>query len=787
MISPSLLRRQLSIQGQVQGVGFRPFVYNLASQLSLGGSVINDGSGVEIEVQGDVETLERFQHRLLSELPPLAIIDNISYKLIALQRTTDFIISISESTGIKVGITPDIALCSDCRSELFNQQNRRYLHPFINCTNCGPRYTIVNRLPYDRVNIAMSEFPLCGHCDDEYHKPTNRRFHAQPVSCHECGPELLWINSADKNEASDGPIAANPIAEGLRVIQQGGIVAIKGIGGFHLACDARNQAAVEKLRFKKRRKSKPLAVMACNSASLSEICDCNASNTDLLSSQSAPIVILPKIRQCDEIMPGIAPNLNRIGVMLPYTPIHYLLFHAAANYPEGDEWLQQAQSLLLVMTSANASGEPLLIDNDETIDKISEIADGYLLHNRDIKHRCDDSVVHSSDSQSAIIRRGRGLAPQAVKLRDSTESILAVGAYLKNSICLSRENKAYLSPYIGDLDNVASCRYFEETIESMQQLFQIEPQLIVRDLHADFYSSQFAESLALKTDCEIIEVQHHHAHVAAVVAEHQLTGPVIGLALDGMGLGTDGKLWGGELLKLEGAGFERLGHFKPLPLPGGDKAAKEPWRLAAGILHNLGRTDEIESRFSEFEAMPTVLQMLRKQVNVPETSSAGRLFDAAAALLGVQHIIDYEAQAAMRLEALLMDDSIDEVDSGTYYQIDESGVLSFYPLLSALADESDVNLGAQLFHQVLVEALIDWVLSAVKETGIKQIVFSGGCFLNAYLRDQLSQYLSDYGLDVYQANKLSCNDSGLSLGQLWVAQQMLITGIKQKKLKDKVI
>ena len=775
-MSKTLLRHQLRyqfcVQGQVQGVGFRPFVYNLASQLSLSGSVINDGSGVKIEVQGDKETLDIFQRRLLSKLPQLAIIDNLSSQPIALQSDTDFRISVSENSSIKIGITPDAALCSDCLSELFNQQDRRFLHPFINCTHCGPRYTIVNRLPYDRVNTSLSAFPLCSDCDEEYHNPANRRFHAQPVSCHECGPELSWVNSVDKNEPCD-----NPIAEALKIIQQGGIVAIKGIGGFHLVCDARNKEAVENLRLKKRRKSKPLAVMACNSLSLSEICACNASNSDLLSSQSAPIVLLPKTRQCDELMPGIAPNLNNIGVMLPYTPIHYLLFHAAAGYPEGGEWLQQSQALLLVMTSANASGEPLLIDNDETIDKMAEIVEGYLLHNRDIKHRCDDSVIHSAGLQPAIIRRGRGLAPQAVKLQNSTDSILAVGGFLKNTFCLSRGNNAYLSPYIGDLDNAETCRYFDKTIENMQRLFQIEPQLIVRDYHADFYSSQYAEALARNTGCEIVKVQHHHAHIAAVIAEHQLTGPVIGLALDGLGLGTDGKLWGGELLKLEGAGFERLGHFKPLPLPGGDKATKEPWRIAAGILHGLGCKNEIEARFSEFAAAPTVLQMLNKQVNVPETSSAGRLFDAAAALLGVQPVVDYEAQSAMMLEALLRGDSLINVDTKVdikaYYQIDVGGVLNFTSLLSALVDESDAKFGAQLFHQVLVAALNEWVLSAVKVTGIKQIVFSGGCFLNSYLRDHLSQCLNDEGLDVYQANKLSCNDSGLSLGQLWVAQQIV--------------
>lgn len=770
MSNPIKLRHQLSIQGQVQGVGFRPFVYHLASQLSLVGSVANDGAGVKIEVQGEKDSLERFQRRLLSELPPLAVIDRLSCQPAALQADSDFIISASDTDNIKTGITPDTAICSNCLSELFNQQDRRYLHPFINCTHCGPRYTIVNRLPYDRVNTAMSVFPLCGACDEEYHHPNNRRFHAQPLSCPECGPELFWLHTEDKQ-----PVDAEPVAEALQTLCRGGIVAVKGIGGFHLVCDARNTAAVERLRVNKRRINKPLAVMAGNPGSLARICDCNASNTDLLSSQSAPIVLLPKTKECDALIPALAPGLNNIGVMLPYAPIHYLLFHAAAGYPEGDEWLQQPQELLLVMTSANVSGEPLLIDNDEAIDKLEAIADGFLLHNRDIQHRCDDSVIHGAGLHPAVIRRARGLAPQAIKLRDSTASILAVGSSLKNTICLNRDDNAYLSPHIGDLDNAESCRYFEKTIGTMQRLFQIEPQLIVRDSHADFYSSQFAESLSLKMGCEVVEVQHHHAHIAAVAAEHQLAEPVIGLALDGLGLGSDGTLWGAELLKLEGAGFERLGHFKPLSLPGGDKATKEPWRIAAGVLHTLARDEEIESRFSQYEAAPMVAQMLKNKFNSPETSSAGRLFDSVAALLGVQQVVDYEAQAAMMLEALIVDDSIIDVDMTSFYQIDAEGVLDFYPLLSALADEADMHRGAQLFHQVLVAALSEWVLSAVKKTGIQQVCFSGGCFLNTYLRDNLFQCLNNTGLDVYQANQLSSNDSGLSLGQLWVGQQILKT------------
>jgi len=766
-------RHQLSVQGQVQGVGFRPFVYHLATQLQLTGCVVNDGSGVKIEVQGNQSQLENFQRRLLKELPPLAIIDEISCEVLDINSDTSFSISVSKSNSIKIGITPDTAICLDCLSELFDKKNRRFLHPFINCTNCGTRYTIVNRLPYDRVNTTMSAFGLCAECDKEYHNPTNRRFHAQPVCCQQCGPELIWENSSGEKQVDD-----DPIGKALACIQQGGIVAIKGVGGFHLVCDARNKTAVENLRLKKQRKSKPFAVMACNCESLKPVSVCNDRNAELLSSQAAPIVLLPKTQACDDLIPGIAPGLNRLGVMLPYTPIHYLLFHAAAVYPVGAAWLETPQDLLLVMTSANATGEPLLIDNDSVVENMADIVDGYLLHDREIKNRCDDSVIVGDGSFPSIIRRGRGLAPQAVKLQDNTVSILAVGGFLKNTICLSRDNNAYLSPYIGDLSNAECCRYFDETVANMQQLFQIEPQQIVRDCHPDFYSSQFAEALAAKTGCEVVEVQHHHAHCAAVVAEHQLTGPVIGLALDGLGLGSDGNLWGGELLHLEGAGFERLGNFKHLQLPGGDKATKEPWRIAAGVLHTLGRGDEVEHRFSQFQAAPTIIQMLDKQLSVQQTSSAGRLFDAAAALLGVQLVTDYEAQASMMLESLLEPLSENNVDmslqnNNAYYHIDEKGELDFYPLLSAMADEPDMKAGAQLFHEVLVAALSEWAIAAVKSTGIDQIVFSGGCFLNTYLRDNLYHQLTKQGITVYQAENIPCNDSGLSLGQLWVAQRVL--------------
>lgn len=756
----------------MQGVGFRPFVYLLASQLKLTGYVVNDGNGVTIEICGGARSIDCFRRRLLSETPPLAVIDHVECREKALTNTSGFTISASKNSPIKLGVTPDVTLCPDCLAELFTPENRRYRHPFINCTHCGPRYSVVNRLPYDRSNTSMSAFELCGECLEEYQNPLDRRFHAQPVCCLQCGPKLRWVNSQTLEDN-----LSSPIEETVRCIQAGGIVAIKGIGGFHLLCDARNRQAVEKLRYKKQRKTKPLAVMACNTASLDEICFCSDRGAELLSSQSAPIVLLPKISGADSQVAGIAPGLNCIGAMLPYTPIHYLLFHAAAGYPSVNTWLQQSQDLLLVVTSANARGEPLLTDNDETITSMSEVVDGYLLHDRDILQRCDDSVIQNTGAHPVTVRRGRGLAPQAVRLRDSTASILAVGGLLKNTVCLSRDSHAFLSPYIGDLHNVSSRRCFEQTIEKMQRLFQITPTLIVRDSHPDFYSSQFAQSMAVQSGCEIIEVQHHHAHVGAVAAEHQLAGPIIGLALDGLGLGSNGELWGGELLKLVGADFERLGHITPLPLPGGDKATQEPWRIAAGILHKLHRGDEIEYRFSQFGAAAAVVQMMDRKLNVPETSSAGRLFDAAAALLGVKLVVDYEAQAAMMLEALAGSvkelECVTQWDITSCYKLEPNGELNFYPLLSILADESDAVFGAQLFHKVVVAALEEWVMLAVKHSGITQIVLTGGCFMNTNLRDNLQRCLGQQGVDVYQAEKVPCNDSGLSLGQVWVAQQLL--------------
>jgi len=766
-----LSRQHIRIYGQVQGVGFRPFVYGLANRYKLTGWVANDEDGVQLEVQGEAAVLDRFSKRLVQDKPPLAMIDTLNCQDLVPKEEQGFQIIESilkpnhHKTSIRAGITPDAALCQSCLSELFDTQDRRYRYPFINCTHCGPRYTIIKALPYDRPNTTMAEFSFCEHCVEEYAEPSNRRFHAQPNACAECGPSMHWL---DKDGVQIE--IANPFQAAATAIQTGKIIAVKGLGGFHLVCDASHPQAVAELRKRKKRQAKPFAVMACNTDSISELVQCDPSHAELLQSSMAPAVLLPKTLQCDQQLPGVAPQLKWLGVMMPYAPVHYLLFHALAGSPDTNDWYRKSQMHFLVMTSANVSGDPLVYENDEAVKQLSGIADAFLTHNRDIHIRCDDSVIHGGGRTSSVIRRGRGLAPQAVRLASAPPSVLALGGWFKNTISLSLEDKAYVSHYIGDLDNAQNCRFLDQTVTRMQTLFQIQPKVVVRDLHPDFYSSQFADRFAEQTGCELIKVQHHHAHIASVMAEHRLTEPVIGLALDGVGLGEDGSLWGGELLCVNHKGYQRLGHFRPIPLPGGDRAAREPWRVAAGVLHDLGRGHEIAERFRAHRGADMLQQMMEKTINVPLTSSAGRLFDAAAGLLGVQEIASYEAQAAMVLESLVDQNCINECSS-SLYKIHHGGLLDFYPLLEALANESDPIKGATLFHLTLVQSLSQWLLAAVEKTGVRQVVFAGGCFLNRYLRDQLFDHLSHKGLQVYEARQLPCNDSGLSLGQLWVAGQ----------------
>ncbi|WP_207062100.1 carbamoyltransferase HypF [Motiliproteus sp. SC1-56] len=756
--------RHLRVTGQVQGVGFRPFVYNLARRLGLSGQVSNDAGGVRIDLFGAEALLERFERALREEAPPLARIEAIHRAPLSSPLAGDgFRILGSGGGEVAVGVAPDAAVCEDCLAELFDPQDRRYRYPFINCTNCGPRYSLITGLPYDRCRTTMAAFSLCLHCSDEYRTPGDRRFHAQPTACPDCGPQLSL-----HDEAGQALEVSDPLVEALNRLQAGDILAIKGVGGFHLVCDARNSDAVARLRTRKRRDEKPFAVMGANRASLAEVVTLDAPAIDHLESAVAPIVLCPA--RPGRALTGVAPGLSRYGVMLPHAPLHYLLFHQAAGQPAGTAWLAEPQALLLVMTSANPSGEPLVTDNQEALIRLQGLVDGFLLHDRDIRIRCDDSVVHAGHRPPALVRRGRGMAPQVIHLGRSGPSTLAVGGLFKNTLCLTKGSRAYVSQHIGDLDNPRNCRALTDTLAHLCELLEIEPERVAMDRHPDFFSSRFAREYAAERRLPLIEVQHHHAHIAAVVAEHRIEAPVLGLALDGLGLGDDGRLWGGELLRVDSRGFKRLGHLSALPLPGGDRAAREPWRIAAGVLHRLGRSREIEARFAERDGAGILTQMLARNLNCPETTSAGRLFDAAAALLGVKEEARFEAQPAMMLEALA--EAQGEVSpEPLLIRLTDDGGLDTWGLLARLLElgPERAGYGAALFHDQLVRGLAAWLVRHRRASGLDTLVLGGGCFLNALLSNGLSQHLGQQGLRVLRAEQIPCNDGGLSLGQAWVA------------------
>jgi hydrogenase maturation protein HypF len=779
-------RGRIRVRGQVQGVGFRPFVYRLATELQLSGWVRNDAEGVEIEVQGAGAKVVQLLKRLQTEAPRLARVDRVEYQPQPLrQGEAGFVIEASGGGRAATAITPDTATCPECLAELFDPRDRRHRHPFINCTQCGPRYTLTRGLPYDRPSTSMARFAMCPACRAEYDAPGNRRFHAQPNCCPVCGPRLGLLDAAGR------PVAGDPVAETLARLRAGEIVAIKGLGGFHLACDARNGAAVARMRQRKQREEKPLAVMVAGTASALAWAEISGAERALLESPERPIVLARKRPGADAALAGIAPGLAWLGLMLPYTPVQYLLFHEDAGRPEGTAWLDAPREFALVMTSANPGGEPLVTGNEEALRRLAGIADAYLLHDRDILVRCDDSVVSCQSSvvskkpsngaaepplttdnwplTTRFIRRARGWTPRAIKLPRAGPPVLALGGWFKNTVCLTRGDEAFVSQHIGDLDNAPACRALSETALHLMEVLEIEPSVVAHDLHPDFYSTRFAADFARERDVPAVGVQHHHAHVAAVAAEHGLEGPVLGLALDGVGLGTDGQAWGGELLRVEGAAFARLAHLRPLALPGGDRAAREPWRMAASALHAMDRGGEIEARFPGPRAF-AIRQMLENGLHAPLTSSAGRLFDAAAGLAGVREVAAFEGQAPMLLEGLAETrGSVAPLEHG--FRLGGDGTLDFLPLLAAVADLKDPGHAAGLFHATVAEGLARWVLEFSRRLGLGRVALGGGCFLNHVLTSALRERLRGAGLEVFEAEQVPPNDGGLSLGQAWIAMQ----------------
>ncbi len=737
------VRLRIRVRGRVQGVGFRPFVYAQARRLGLSGWVLNDGDGVLIEVQG--ECVVALPVALREHAPPLSRIDSISTETIAaIDGEIGFVVASSAQRGaLRTEIGPDTGVCADCLRELFDRSDRRYGYPFITCTNCGPRFTICTRLPYDRPQTSLAAFPLCPACEREYSDPGDRRFHAESTACADCGPRL----------------SLDPRAI-LACLQLGEIVAIKGIGGYHLACDARNAQAVARLRQRKQREAKPLAVMVCNLASARGLAEVDAIAATLLSSKERPIVVV-RAHAGNGIAAPVSQELNSLGLMLPYTPIHYLLFHAAAGEPDGCDWLGRPQPLALVMTSANPHGEPLVHTDADARERLAGIADLIVDHDRPILVRCDDSVMRVVDERPTFMRRARGFVPEPIDLGSDGPSVLGVGAFLKNTICLTRGREAFVSQHIGDLDNPEARRFFGETVAHLQRILDVRPEAVACDWHPDFPSSEFARELGVP----LTPVQHHHAHVAAVAAEHGVSTPLLGLALDGYGYGEAGAAWGGELLRVDAAGFQRLGYLHPIAQPGGDRCARETWRCAAAALHALGRGEDIGDRFSGEPMAPLVRQLLDRGL-APTTSSAGRWFDAACGLLGLHWHSSYEGQAPMALEAQF---TAAEVVEHGWSIVD--GVLDVRALLGALAGPGmDVRSGSNRFHGTLIAALAAWVLQAAAATGLRQVALSGGCLLNRVLAEGLLAALRERGLLPLLPRLLPPNDGAISLGQVFVVR-----------------
>jgi len=770
---PEVLRREaLTVRGVVQGVGFRPFVFRLASEENLAGFIGNDTGGVTIEIEGPAERVEAFRRRLQAEAPPLARIDSVVARETLPKREKEFRIVASEAHGqVSTGIPADAATCADCLRELLDPHDRRHRYPFLNCTNCGPRFTITRRIPYDRPQTSMAKFNMCTACQAEYDDPLNRRFHAQPNACAVCGPRV-WLLRADGVELP----SQDPVTAGIDWLMAGWTVAIKGIGGFHLSVDATNEAAVMRLRKRKHRYGKPLAVMVRDLDAARAICELTAEEERLLLAVSRPIV-LARAREGCGIAPAVAPGIPWLGVFLPYAPLQHLLF-------------ADTRVKALVMTSANLSEEPIAIDNDEALARLGNIADAFLMHDREILQRCDDSVMAVVDGAPQLIRRARGFVPLGVELPPSLGDVpplLAVGGHLKNVFALARGRFAYQSQHLGDLENLTGLDFFRESLAHLMHTFEIEPETVVHDLHPGYLSTSWAKQWAEERGLPLIAVQHHHAHIAACMAEHEIEEAVIGLSLDGTGYGTDGKIWGGEVLITRLDGFDRFAHLDYVPMPGGEAAIREPWRMALGALHAAGFDTESHHVLALMRAKAQdariLGRMIERGLNTPLTSSCGRLFDAVAAVVLGRGVVDYEAQAAIELEGL----AVDEPDAPeSVYALEmhpgnwdarEPARISAAPLWRELLEDlrarvSKPRISAR-FHAGVAAAFIGAAVAARNATGIQLVALSGGCLHNRRLARLLRSGLDARGFQVFQHRNVSPGDGGLSYGQALVAAAIL--------------
>ncbi len=772
--------RVVRVTGLVQGVGFRPTVYRIALELGLSGYVFNDAAGVGVHLEGEPGALDAFPDALLAQKPPLARIDSIAASDAPGESCTGFSITESRSGGhVTTAITADAGTCRACMADLLDPKNRRYRYAFTNCTHCGPRFTITRHLPYDRPQTSMAAFPMCPECLVEYRDPLDRRFHAQPNACPVCGPALSLVTP------EGAPIPGDPVRETVRLLRAGKTVAIKGLGGFHLACDARNPEAVGRLRTRKRRDEKPLAVMGANLASLERFVELSEAEKTLLTSPARPIVLARRRHGVE--LPGIAPGLNEIGVMVPYTPLHVLLFHTLMGEPAGVERFEaEPCPELLVMTSANPGGEPLVIENAEALRRLAPMTDAVLIHNRDILIRCDDSVARVIGGETLYVRRSRGRTPEAVKLAATSADelpVLAFGPYLKSTAAVLRGSEGFLTQHVGDLENLVTERALKDAVDHLLDILDAGPRILACDLHPDFYSTRLAESWAEEKGLPLFAVPHHAAHIGAVMAEAGRTGRTLGLAMDGVGLGPDREVWGGELLAVGPNGMERLGRLRPLPVPGGDRAAREPWRMGASLLVEIGREDLVGRFFASCRGHESIAQLARNERLSPRSSALGRLFDGVAALLGFALVQHDEATAAMRLEA-----AADRAQAHgaklhveDLWHVTETHELDLRSLVARLVQKrlegENPEALALLFQKTLVRALADWTAKCTEGDPDRNfIALSGGCFLNRTLAGDLPALLREAGMEARLPRDVPPGDGGVSLGQAWLARVAFAAG-----------
>jgi hydrogenase maturation protein HypF len=760
------VRAQVVVRGIVQGVGFRPFVYRAAREHRLAGWVLNSTQGVVIEVEGDKGRVDGFLAELATSPPTGAVVEEVDTNFLPPIGYSSFVIEASREGDEFVLISPDVCLCADCLRELRDPSDRRHSYPFINCTNCGPRFTIIGDIPYDRPKTTMSAFAMCPRCDREYHDPGDRRFHAQPNACPTCGPQVELVAKGDR--LREDITHEKAIEAARRLLAQGEILAVKGLGGFHLACDATNREAVSTLRERKRRVDKPFAVMSLDVETVRRYCKVSEGEAQLLQAPGRPIVLLRRLPG-SPIAPEVAPANNYTGVMLPYTPLHYLLL-------EGTGRNRADSPPALVMTSGNLSEEPIAAGNHEALERLGQLADSFLLHNRDIRVRCDDSVTRLFRGRETIVRRARGYAPFPVRLNMELEEVLACGPELKNTFCLTKGTYAFLSQHIGDMENYETFESYRFAVEHFRRLFRVEPRAVAHDLHPDYLATRHALDLAEAEGLRKVGVQHHHAHVVSCMAENGLDDTVIGVAFDGTGYGTDGHIWGGEFLLADYNDFERLAHFKYVPMPGGELAIRRPWRMAVSHLldafgdEGLDLPLELWSRVQPAE-LGLIRRMMAARVNSPLTSSCGRLFDAVSSLLGVRDVVNYEGQAAIELEMLAAEGVGDSYDwglsSGSPMIIDPAPILR--GVVSDMTRGVDRGVISARFHNTVAAVVAAVAEAARSSTGVDTVGLSGGVFQNAYLLGRALDELERRDFETLTHHQVPANDGGIALGQAVIA------------------